>query len=95
MLNLNKVIQYVLIFQVYLINYILKMNKHLLLDLVLLIKLMIYINGELVFNMTLDQYNKVLTQRSYSSIVSKEDEPCQSSISTKNMWSISAYNDII
>ncbi len=35
------------------------------------------INGELVFNMTLDQYNRVITQRSYSSVVSKE-EPHQS-----------------
>jgi hypothetical protein len=36
------------------------------------------LNGELVFNMTLDQYNKVITQRSYSSVISEEDEPCQS-----------------
>ncbi|CAF5138675.1 unnamed protein product, partial [Rotaria magnacalcarata] len=32
-------------------------------------------NGELVFNMTLDQYNKVITQRSYSSIVTQEEQP--------------------
>ncbi|UJR25060.1 hypothetical protein I4U23_006420 [Adineta vaga] len=36
------------------------------------------INGELVFNMTLDQYNKIVTQRSYSSMIPNEnDEPCQ------------------
>jgi hypothetical protein len=30
-------------------------------------------NGEVVFNMTLDQYNKIITQRSYSAIVSKDE----------------------
>ena len=40
-------------------------------------------NGELVFNMTVDQYNKVLTQRSYSAVVSKDEEPCQSSYQPK------------
>jgi hypothetical protein len=33
--------------------------------------------------MTFDQYNKVTTQRSYSSILNKEDEPCQSLYETK------------
>ncbi|CAF2900281.1 unnamed protein product [Rotaria sp. Silwood2] len=34
-------------------------------------------NGELVFNMTLDHYNRVITQRSYSSIITKEEQPYQ------------------
>ncbi len=36
------------------------------------------VNGELVFNMTLDQYNKVINQRSYSAIISKDGETQQS-----------------
>ena len=41
------------------------------------------INGELIFNMTFDQYNKVLTQRSYSSIVTEKGEPLQSEYQPK------------
>ena len=36
------------------------------------------VNGELVFNMTLNQYNKVLTQHSYSSVISNDEQACQS-----------------
>ena len=36
------------------------------------------VNGELAFNMTLDQYNKILTQRSYSSVISNDGAACQS-----------------
>lgn len=35
------------------------------------------INGELVFNMTLDQYNRIVNQRSYSSVITEKDQPCQ------------------
>ncbi|CAF1222295.1 unnamed protein product [Rotaria sordida] len=34
-------------------------------------------NGELVVNMTFDQYNKTINQRSYSSLVTKEEQPYQ------------------
>ena len=40
-------------------------------------------NGELVVNMTFDRYNKVRTQHSYSSIVSKGDA-CQAEYQSKN-----------
>ncbi|CAF1310269.1 unnamed protein product [Adineta steineri] len=44
----------------------------------------VLINGELVVNMTLDQYNKVITQRSYSSLVPEEkNEPCQNLYESK------------